>query len=98
MFQRGVSADHLLACRAVKWCNLERRLCGVEVDVCYLGFGVACRCSLCVAGRQQCALDLTLNAQRRQCEGLPSLDIIRSRAADGQSRVLTTVRFRRPEL
>jgi hypothetical protein len=57
---------------------------------------VECRYSLCAAGRQLCATDLPLKAQRRQCEGQPSLVVINWPAALGQLRLLPTVRFRRP--
>jgi len=38
---------------------------------------------LCSSGRQQCTIDLTLKAQRRQYEGLRSLGTVNSKAAPG---------------
>jgi len=46
-------------------------------------------------GRLQCAVDLTLKAQRPQCEGPPpSLDTVNSLAAPGQKRSLEIGSFR----
>ena len=55
--------------------------------------GVGCGYSLHAAGRQHCAVHLTLKAQRRRCEWLPSLDTVNSQAAPGKKRPVTSGGF-----
>lgn len=54
---------------------------------------VACWCSFCSGGRQQCGTDLPLTTQRLQCEDLPSLGVVSSRAASGHFESLVTGSF-----
>ena len=51
---------------------------------------VECRCSPCSGDRQQCTIDLTVKLDDRQCEALPSLRIVSSRAALGHGLHLPT--------